>query len=265
MIGFSRTMPRRGADGVVVIQGVALTLPVAVAAWLGGLPFLGVLIASLVVVSAWDYIFAALRHRPFKLYGITTAAIFSLFVPPEMPLWHLVVVLSLGTIIGEHVFGGRGFAFMSPATVALALGLLSLPNMVMTAPEPAVALACLPGVILLLVFGVLSVPISLTFLAVLFLVFMPTTPPEALNLLTACSVGLIFLVCDPTSAAVTGMGRVVHGALAGGLVWVFSGIGVDSPPPDALVFAALMASLFAPLIDHGVVAINGVWRRRRYG
>lgn len=260
----ARNLPNRGADGAVAIQAVALAPPIAVAAWLGGLPMLGVLVASLVVVTAWDFIFAVLRHRPFKLHGITTAMIFTLFVPPEMPLWHLVVVLSLGTVIGEHVFGGRGFAFVSPAAVALALGLLSLPNMALNVPDLTVALACLPGAVLLLTFGVLSIPISLTFLAVIFVTFAPTAPPVALDLLTVCSIGLVFLVCDPTSTAVTGLGRIIHGALAGALVWIFSGAAAV-PPPDALVFAALMASLFAPLIDHGVVAINGVWRRRRYG
>ena len=110
---------------------------------------------------------AVLRHRAFKPHGITTAAIFTLFVPPDMLLWHLVVVLSLGTVIGEHVFGGRGFAFLSPATVALALGLLSLPNMVLAAPDPVIALACIPGAVLLIAIGMLSVQIVLAFLGTL--------------------------------------------------------------------------------------------------
>jgi Na+-transporting NADH:ubiquinone oxidoreductase subunit B len=257
-------LPSRGADGLVALQVIALTPPLAAAVWLGGLPVLGVLVTSLVVVTAWDVLFAALRHRPFKPYGITTAAIFTLFAPPEMPLWHLAVVLSLGTVIGEHVFGGRGFAFLSPAAVALALGLVSLPNMALNVPDASVALACLPGAVLLLTFGVLSVPISLTFLAVVALAFNTTTPAEVVGLLTTCSIGLLFLVCDPTSTAVTGLGRVIHGALAGALVWFFSGANTV-PPPDALVFAALMTSLFAPLIDHGGVAVNAAWRSRRYG
>lgn len=265
MIGSARALPYRGADGVVLLQTIALVPPVAAAAWLGGVPFLLVLVAALVVVLAWDFIFAALRHRPFKPYGITTAAIFTLFVPSEIPLWHLVVVLSLGSVIGEHVFGGRGFSFASPATVALALALLSLPNLDLTTPDPVVALACLPGAVILLLFGMLSVPITLSFLASLVLAFGATTPPAVLGLLTTSSVGLLFLVCDPLSTAITGMGRVLYGALAGGLAWVFSGFGGGVPSPDALVFAALLASLLAPLIDAIAVAINFFWRRRRYG
>ncbi|OAN77302.1 hypothetical protein A8B78_14325 [Jannaschia sp. EhC01] len=265
MIALSRTIPLHGADGSVLIQTLALIPPVAVAAWVGGLPFLGTLAVALVVVLAWDYIFATLRQRAVKPYGITTAAIFVLFVPPEMPLWHLVVVLSLGSVIAEHVFGGRGFAFLSPATAALALGLLSLPNLTLMTPSPAIAWACLPGAVLLLLFGMLSVPIALVFLATLVVAFGITTPPDAVGLLAACSVALLFLVCDPLSAAVTGMGRVLYGALAGVLAWVFSGFGGGVPSADALVFAALLASLFAPLLDTMAVAVNGLWRRRRYG
>lgn len=265
MMEIVRALPHRGADGGMAIQTLALLPPLVIAGGLAGAPFIGVLVASLGVTLAWDVIFAVLRRHPFKPCGITTAAIFALFVPADIPLWHLVVVLSLGTVIGEHVFGGRGFAFLSPATVALALALLSLPNMAMAPPQPAVALACLPGAVLLLVFGMVSVPVILAFLAALFLAFGTVSPPDALALMTASSIGLLFLVCDPLSAAVTGLGRVLYGALAGGLVWVFNGFGGGVPSPDALVFAALLASMFAPLIDSLSIAINGMWRRRRYG
>lgn len=264
-MGIAQALQRRGADGSVAIQTLALLPPLAMSVWLEGVPLISVLAASLGVVLAWDYVFAALRHRAFKPHGITTAAIFTLFVPPDMPMWHLVVVLSLGTVIGEHVFGGRGFAFLSPATVALALGLLSLPNMVLASPEPVIALACIPGAVLLMAFGMLSVQIVLAFLGTLVLAYGAATPPEILGLITASSVGLVFLVGDPTSAAVTGLGRVLYGAFAGGLVWIFGGLAGGGPAPDALAFAALLASLFAPLIDNIVVSLNTIWRRRRYG
>lgn len=265
MKGLTRALPLGGADGAVLIQTIALVPTVAVAAWLGGTPFLGVLMAALMVALAWDYVFAARRRRPFKPHGITTAAIFTLFVPPEIPVWHLVVVLSLGTVSAEHVFGGRGFAFLSPATAALALALVSLPDMTLTTPDPAIALACIPSAALLLVFGILSVPIALAFLASAILAFGIATPPEVSCLIAVSSLGLLFLFCDPMSAAVTDLGRVLYGALAGGLVWVFSGLGGGLPSPDSLVFAALLVSLFAPLLDTLAIAINAVWRRRRYG
>lgn len=265
MTHLGQALPDRGVDVGVAIQMLALMPPLVLSVWLVGLPLFVVLAASVGVAVCWDFTFAALRHRPFKPHGVTTAAIFALFIPPEIPLWHLVVVLSLGAVVGEHVFGGRGFSFAQPATVALALTLLSLPNMVLTSPEPIVALACLPGAALLVIFGMVSMPVALAFLSSLIIAFGVTTPPEVLSLIIASSVGLLFLVCDPLSAAVTGLGRVLYGALAGGLAWVFSGFGGTVPSPDALVFAALLASLFAPLIDALSITLNGIWRRRRYG
>lgn len=265
MIALAQTLPHRGADAAVALQTLAVLPPLALTLWFGGLPMLGLLVVSLGTVLAWDYTFASLRHRPFRPYGITTAAIFILFIPPDMPLWHLIVVLSLGAVIAEHAFGGRGFAFLSPATAALALALLSLPGLALVTPSPAMALACIPGAVLLLAFGLLSLQIAIAFLVTLAFAFGVATAADLSGLLIASAVGLVFLVCDATSAAVTGVGRVLHGALAGGLVWVFAGFGGDAPAPDALVFAALMASLFAPLIDHGAVALNALWRRRRYG
>jgi Na+-transporting NADH:ubiquinone oxidoreductase subunit B len=255
----------RGAMGMVAVQTIALIPPVAVTLWQGGVPAITILLAALLVVLVWDFAFSALRKRPFEPQGITTAAVFVLFVPVDIPIWHLAVVLSLGCVIGERIFGGRGFSFVAPATVALSLALLSLPDMVMPSQGVAVALACLPGAVLLWATGLLSLHIVIAFVLATGLAFGVTTPPEALALATALAAALLFLVADPTASAVTQSGRVVHGALAGGLVWVFGGFGATPPAPDALVFAALMASLMAPLVDHVVVSIGAARRRRRHG
>ena len=265
MTRFASLMQGRGAGGLVAIQSLALLPPLGVSLWHGGTATLGILLAALLVVLIWDYAFAALRHRRFEPHGLTTAAIFTLFVPADMPLWHLVVVLSLGCVIGERIFGGRGFAFLSPATVALALGLLSLPDLTFVSPSSALALACLPGAALLLATGLLSLRIALSFLVVMILVLGVSSFETAIILLTTSSVALVFLICDPTSAAVTSWGRVLHGALAGGLAWVFAGLGDVPPGAGALVFAALMASLMAPLIDHIVLSFNAWRRQRHYG
>lgn len=256
---------RRGALFVAVIQGLAALPPLAVVLWDEGVAALVLLAIALLMAVGWDYIFAALRRRLFEPFGITTAIIFTLFAPVDVSLWHLVVVVSLGCVIGELVFGGRGFAFLSPATVSLALLLLALPGAFLRPPTEAMALACLPGAVLLLVGGLLSLRVVAGFAVVLGFLASVGDLPSVLALLTACSAGLVFLICDPTTGAVTPIGRIAHGALAGGLVWVFAGSGTIAPEPDALVFAALLASLFAPLLDHIVISL-GAWRRRpRHG
>ncbi len=261
----TRALHGRGTGRVVAIQTLALLPPVAVTIWQTGEPAIGVLVVALIVVLVWDYVFAALRGHPFTPEGITTAAIVTVFVSPDIPLWHLIVVLSLGSVVGERVFGGRGYGFLSPATAALALALLSLPGLVFPAQSPAVALACLPGAVLLLVTGLLSPFIVLGFLAAVMLAFGVATTPEATALFVAGAAALVFLVGEPTAAAVTPSGRIVHGVLAGGLTWIFGGSSPSPPTTEALVFAALMASILAPLIDHLVVSGNAWQRQRRRG
>ena len=252
----------RGAAGLVALQAAALAPPAAVVLWQGGAPVAGLLALSLAVALGWDYVFAVLRRRAFEPQGMTTAAIVVLVLPAGVPPWHLIVALSLACVVGEKVFGGRGFGFLSPATVALTLALLSLPGLEPRSPDAALALACLPGALLLLATGVLSLSVALPFLAVL--VLAPGAAADPMALATAVSVVTVFLICDPTAAAVTPAGRVLYGLLAAGLARVFAG-GAAIPGPEALIFAALMASLMAPLTDHLVLAADGWHRRRRHG
>ena len=258
-------MQGRGASGLVLAQALAVAPPLAVTLWLGPPGALAVLATALAVALAWDAAFAVLRRRRFEPQGITSAAIFALFAPPDLPLWHLVVVLSLACVIGERVFGGRGFGFLSPATVALALALLALPGLTLAAPGEAVALACLPGLALMLALRLLSVGLALTFVGVLAASY-GAASSEALGALAVLALpALVFLVCDPTAAAVTRAGRIAQGALAGALVPVFGGAGALPASADALVLAALLASLFAPLLDNMAVALHVAMRGRRHG
>lgn len=255
----------RGAQGLVAFQVIALAPPLAVALWQGGIARLGILLAALLVALAWDGAVSVLRRRPLEPFGITTAILFALIISPQIPLWHLFVVLSLGCVIGELAFGGRGFSFVTPATVALALALLSLPGLTLNAPGTALALACLPGAALLLAAGLLDIRIVASFLAVLALLCGATQADTFAALAIASSLALVFLVGDPTSAAVTPLGRILHGALAGGLAWVFGGFPSAVPGPEAFIFAALVASIFAPLIDHLVVEFSILRRQRHHG
>lgn len=257
----------RGAAGVVAVQTLAVLPPVGVLLWQVGMPVLGLLVGSLLVALGWDFAFSALRRRPFEPFGITTALIFTLFAPPEIGPWHLAVVLSLGCVIGERVFGGRGYAFLSPATVALSLVLLSLPDVALTLPSPFVALACLPGAALLLVSGLFNLRVALAFSVILGLLSGVASWSDATSLFIPAFAGLVFLVCDPTSTAVTPAGRIAHGVLAGALAWVFgeysgNAVGAEAAP---IILAALLASLFAPLLDHAAIAVASLRRARRHG
>ena len=116
---------------------------------------------------------------------------------------------------------------------------------------------------LLLVTGVLSwqlvvaLPMGLV-LATLSLGADPAAPLFEGSLV----LGLVFLICDPVASASTRIGRWIYGLLAGALVAIFGWADAGIAAPQAVVFAALLASLFAPLIDAVAVAVaTRKWRR----
>ena len=73
--------------------------------------------------------------------------------------------------------------------------------------------------------------------------------------------GTVFLATDPTAAATTRTGRWVFGVLVGVLTVV---VRLTNPAYfEGVVFAILLASIFAPLCDYFVVERNIARRRAR--
>ena len=71
--------------------------------------------------------------------------------------------------------------------------------------------------------------------------------------------GTVFLATDPVAGPMTDPGRWGYGLLVGGLTVV---IRVGNPSHyEGVIFAILLASMFAPLIDYMVTELN--IRRRR--
>ena len=251
--------------GVTLAQTVALVLPFVFVARPAVETYATILVAALIAALVWESLFAVLRRRGPSLHGLTTALIATVLIPSDIAVWQLVVAMSLGVVLGELVFGGRGFGFVNPATVALSLLLISFPQVQLPAPTQSLALATLPGAVILLALGLIAWRIILAAaisVVAMLLVRGHGIDPEAIA--TALAFGLIFLICEPTSAASTNAGRWVYGALAGGLVVLFSPDAALTS--EAVVFAALMASVFAPLIDHLWVLTHSRLRRvRQYG
>ena len=66
--------------------------------------------------------------------------------------------------------------------------------------------------------------------------------------------GTVFMATDPVSAAMTDKGRLIYGVLIGFMCVL---IRVVNPAfPEGMMLAILFGNLFAPLIDHYVVAAN---------
>lgn len=251
----------RGVVGITLVQLVALLPPLAVRLWDDLPATLAVLLPALVIALIWDAVFASLRGKPILPLGLTTALVFTILGPVDASPWQLFVVLSIGAVIGELVFGGRGFSFLSAPAVALALWVLSFPSVPLSEPSFVVSIATLPGAVVLLALGLLPWRVCLSYLiAVLILVWL-LAQSFSLDAALLSLFALTFLIADPNASSATGFGRIIQGVLAAMLVAVFSPTLDGGLSTQALVFAALLASLAAPLIDQGAMAFNA-WQRR---
>jgi len=75
--------------------------------------------------------------------------------------------------------------------------------------------------------------------------------------------GMVFMATDPVTAAQTNAGRWLFGLLIGVLTVL---IRVANPAfPEAIMMAILLANVFAPMIDQGVIAVHARRRRMRGG
>lgn len=255
--------PRLSVGGISVLQIAALLLPIAVVVFERGNAQAQLLAVALLTAISWDLIFAILRKRKFYFHGMSTALIVAVLVPPALPLWQLALTLSLGCVIGEHVFGGRGFGFLSPAAICLSLLLLSFPQVQLEPMTQNVALATVPGALLLLISGLVSWRVILgAFVMIIGLALPSNLEVDVFSLGIATLFGLVFLTGDPVSAASTNSGRWIYGLLAGLLISIFSpeSTAISSA---SLVFGSLTASVFAPLIDHLIVLAKAKSRSER--
>ena len=57
---------------------------------------------------------------------VLVALLFSLSLPPAVPLWQVVLGMSFGIVVGKEIFGGTGKNFLNPAFTGLAISLCHL-------------------------------------------------------------------------------------------------------------------------------------------
>jgi len=244
--------------------GLGLVLPLAMLAAVEG-PALALRLALVLVVTlALQMLFARLRQHPFDFYGIVTAGLVTMAVPASAPLYQLLLAIVFGVVIGEQVFGGRGRSFLHPAVVTLAFLTFSFADQDYRTGPVFLSWTLLPALLLLVLSGqaswrvLLASGVALVGLGAL----QGQAEPWAVLLQGGVPLVLLYLAADPVSSAATDPGRWVYGALVGALAALFAQIG---PAFGAAVFAVLLASIFAPLIDRLVIAGHVVWRERRHG
>lgn len=81
----------------------------------GFLLFLPLYLTTLIVGGLWEVLFATVRNHEVNEGFLVTSMLFTLTLPPEMPLWMVALGISFGVVIGKEVFGGTGKNFLNPA------------------------------------------------------------------------------------------------------------------------------------------------------
>jgi len=94
----------------------------------GLLYFLPIYLVTLVAGGLWEVLFAAVRNHEVNEGFLVTSMLFSLTLPPTIPLWQVAIGISFGVVIGKEVFGGTGKNFLNPALTARAFLFFAYPG-----------------------------------------------------------------------------------------------------------------------------------------
>lgn len=93
----------------------------------GLLYFLPIYLTTLVVGSFWEGVFNIIRGHEFSEAFLVTSLLFTLILPPTIPLWQVATGISFGVIFAKEAFGGVGRNFMNPALVSRAFIFFAYP------------------------------------------------------------------------------------------------------------------------------------------
>jgi len=104
----------RGA--VIATLGIGYD-PGSIAAcfWHGFLYFLPVYLVTLAVGALWEVLFAMVRNHEVNEGFLVTSMLYTLILPPTIPLWQVALGITFAVVIGKEIFGGTGKNFLNPA------------------------------------------------------------------------------------------------------------------------------------------------------
>ncbi len=86
----------------------------------GFLYFFPIYITTLVVGGIVEVVFAVVRGHEVNEGFFVTSMLYTLILPPSIPLWQVAIGIIFGVAIGKEVFGGTGKNLLNPALVARA-------------------------------------------------------------------------------------------------------------------------------------------------
>ncbi|MCC5809383.1 MAG: NADH:ubiquinone reductase (Na(+)-transporting) subunit B [Ectothiorhodospiraceae bacterium] len=95
------------------LHGAVYYLPIFIVTYLGGF--------------IWEGLFAWKRGHEVNEGFFVTGILFTLILPPTIPLWQVFLGISFGVVVGKEVFGGTGKNFLNPALVGRAFLFFAYP------------------------------------------------------------------------------------------------------------------------------------------
>lgn len=93
----------------------------------GFLHFFPLYMTTLIMGGFWEVLFATMRKKEINEGFLVTSMLFTLTLPPDMPLWMVALGISFGVVIGKEIFGGTGKNFLNPALTGRAFLFFAYP------------------------------------------------------------------------------------------------------------------------------------------
>ncbi len=115
------------------ILGVALGILLLASAIIFSFYVLLVAVVAVIVAALVELLFSSVRKLPFDYFWFITPLIFTLLLPPSVPVWIAGVGSFFGYFFGKSIFGGRGKTIFNPALVGILFVTISFPQFISTA------------------------------------------------------------------------------------------------------------------------------------
>jgi Na+-transporting NADH:ubiquinone oxidoreductase subunit B len=95
----------------------------------GLLYFMPIFLVALLVGAVWECVFSVLRRRPLDEGLLVIAWFFALLLPATASMFHVVLGMSFGIVVGKLIFGGSGRYLINPALLGVAFLVFSYPTL----------------------------------------------------------------------------------------------------------------------------------------
>ena len=82
---------------------------------LGATYFVPIYATVFVVGGFWEVLFAVIRKHEVNEGFFVSSVLFSLILPPTLPLWQAALGITFGIVVAKEIFGGTGRNFLNPA------------------------------------------------------------------------------------------------------------------------------------------------------